>query len=379
MMNNKHLKAEKHKSRNSSFELLRIISMFLIVLHHYAIHGTLNVQSFQSSRVGTFMVNAFLQIGGKVGVVIFVLIGATFLCEKKFEFRRPIYLLLLSWIYSTLIFLVLEYMHEGVPKSFSITNLLLPIPIPSGYWFVGSYVLMLFMMPLLNLVLKSFGEYKIIYILIFFFLMWSVLASLLDIFPKLDYTADDTGEGYGTYFLFMYLIAGYLRIYGKKWMHNFKITFSMLIVVLAIDYFVISLLCNQNNWIKLQVLLNLQSPLVLFTSISIFFVFKSIKIRSSKFINYVATSMFAVYLIHDNSFLRPLIWAHVNANQYDGLSYLLHGFSSTLVIFLICTGIDIVGRLLYNKPLKIISKRLGDFGGLKVSTQHFFKENKRER
>ena len=65
------------KKRNSSIELLRILSMFLIVIHHYAVHGTLPCySSFNPSISASLRINLFLHVLGRLGVVIFVMIGA---------------------------------------------------------------------------------------------------------------------------------------------------------------------------------------------------------------------------------------------------------------------------------------------------------------
>lgn len=76
----------KRKDRNASIELLRIFSMFAIVIHHYAYHGTFNWTAYNPNVAGALKINIFLHFFGKLGVVIFVMIGAYFLCEKSLIF-----------------------------------------------------------------------------------------------------------------------------------------------------------------------------------------------------------------------------------------------------------------------------------------------------
>ena len=40
--------------RNSSFEILRILSMFAIVIHHFAVHGTLNPNFYNKNQEKEF-------------------------------------------------------------------------------------------------------------------------------------------------------------------------------------------------------------------------------------------------------------------------------------------------------------------------------------
>jgi uncharacterized membrane protein len=60
--------------RESNIELLRIVSMVLIIMHHFSVHGT-----FPFTPELTFN-KVFLQVfglGGKAGVVAFVMITGT--------------------------------------------------------------------------------------------------------------------------------------------------------------------------------------------------------------------------------------------------------------------------------------------------------------
>ena len=60
------------KTRNSYFELLRILSMALIVMHHYSVHGGFDFMSPFSLRL--YFVQC-LAMGGKLGVNVFVLVS----------------------------------------------------------------------------------------------------------------------------------------------------------------------------------------------------------------------------------------------------------------------------------------------------------------
>ncbi len=76
----------KKSSRNSGIELLRILSMFTIVIHHYAYHSTFKWWTYNIQYLSALKVNLFLHFFGKLVVDIFVIIGVYFLCEKKVNF-----------------------------------------------------------------------------------------------------------------------------------------------------------------------------------------------------------------------------------------------------------------------------------------------------
>ena len=66
-----------NKLRNSSFELLRITSMLLIVAHHFVVHGKFDLTASFSKNI--FFLQS-LSMFGKLGVNLFVLISGYFSC-----------------------------------------------------------------------------------------------------------------------------------------------------------------------------------------------------------------------------------------------------------------------------------------------------------
>ena len=116
-MKNKCIKSKKivKSKRNSAIEILRLFSMFLIVIHHYAVHGTYPLAVNSGGEIGSVdHAFLFLHFIGRVGVVLFVLIGAYFLCEKRFNFTRPVRLIGETYFYSWLIFLVIMHFMPGL-------------------------------------------------------------------------------------------------------------------------------------------------------------------------------------------------------------------------------------------------------------------------
>lgn len=72
-------KAIKKKNRDSNIELLRIIAMCLIIFHHMALNtGIVDGYSIN----GNMIFGIIGGIGGKIGVVIFLLITGYFSINK---------------------------------------------------------------------------------------------------------------------------------------------------------------------------------------------------------------------------------------------------------------------------------------------------------
>ena len=79
----KYMQSKKTMYRNSSIELLRIISMVMIMFHHFAYHGNFE-WNYNEITIPHLWYN-FILMGGKVGVNIFVLISGFFLIERVCE------------------------------------------------------------------------------------------------------------------------------------------------------------------------------------------------------------------------------------------------------------------------------------------------------
>lgn len=64
--------------RQSNFEILRIFAIIMIIFHHIAMHS-----NFSSSNITSYLYIVFIQMGGKIGVNIFVLISGYFLINTE--------------------------------------------------------------------------------------------------------------------------------------------------------------------------------------------------------------------------------------------------------------------------------------------------------
>ena len=351
--------------RQSNLELLRIFSMFCIVLHHYAYHGSIDwAINFNKNILPSEQVYLFLCCFGKAAVVSFVLIGAYFLSEKRFKFERIINLCSTTFVYSWIIYLVLLWKFPKLVVNIPMKFIWLPIPIPSNYWFVIAYVYMLLCMPFMNLLLRHLNRRQILILLLLMFLCWNILQFVINKKPDNDQWNFFNNNNY---FLFIYLIAGYIRKYKPRIFSTIWLSLIMLLVSVSCLLFLIWNVNKSNYGLIGSMMATLNNPFSLMIGVTLFGLFLNINIGSIGFINFISKSMFGVYLIHDNSFIRPFLWhVLVNSHAYVGNAwdYLEHGFVVCLSVFACCIVIDIIKRfsidLLVNKimirVIKIVSQ-----------------------
>ena len=152
-------------------------------------------------------------------------------------------------------------------------------------------------------------------------------------------------------FILDYIIGAYIRLYPIKKLKNNKLNIIalLLITILSLVLSVACMLLSKKLDIYILfkipgVLINsTTSPVQILIAIFIFHIFKNIKIKS-KLINYIASSVLGVYLIHDNAFVRNWIWKvflpNVNFLSLNTLLYILFIFAKVAIVFLVSVTID---------------------------------------
>ena len=73
--------------------------------------------------------------------------------------------------------------------------------------------------------------------------------------------------------------------------------------------------------------------------------------------------MFGVYLISEDSFIRPILWQHIaNSNCFanNWLSYLGNALIVSFLVFTVCIIIDFLIRKLFGKLFDIVSSFLAN-------------------
>lgn len=95
--------------RNSNIEILRIISMILIIMHHFSTHGMGDELTYSFNRY----VIAITNLGGKLGATLFVLVSGYYMCKSKITGRKLAKLFGEVFFYSSSIFLIFFLMNRG--------------------------------------------------------------------------------------------------------------------------------------------------------------------------------------------------------------------------------------------------------------------------
>ena len=165
---------------------------------------------------------------------------------------------------------------------------------------------------------------------------------------------------YVTWFGILFIIASYIRLYPKDWFSNTKITGILMAVSLVLSWGSVAMLATlsrmvgKNIGISYFFVSDSNKILAFATGVSAFLFFKNINIGHSKIINTIAASTFGVLLIHANSnTMRRWLWQDTfnNVGAYESGNAVIHAVVSVILIYAVCTVIDICRIKLLEAPL----------------------------
>lgn len=342
--------------RISNLELLRIIAMIFIVAHHWAGHGFEGVV-FSAQNMNNLPIYLFLVLG-KIGVDVFILISAYFMINSKFTFRKLLNLGGEVYFYSILFLVIFAvFLNPPFPiRLFDIGTSLLPIS-HSAYWFVTDYIVLMLLSPFLNKFIKGLSKKTFLRLLVLSIFLWSIYSTF-------------TGKSFGyselLWFVVLYFIGSFIRLHldigkisSKKLMAACLISFVLMYVgCYLLEYLNLTFNVTANRVYEFSFE---YSIFILIISISLFLIFLKQKPFYNRYINYIAGSVLGVYLIHDNLFVRQYLWKYILHNHqfYSSPNLVLFAILSIALIYLTCTGIDIIRRLTVEKLwMRIVDGKL---------------------
>ena len=344
--------AQKPK-RSAGIDIYKILCMFFVIWFHFSDHGSVQISANDAVTVN-WLVIAISRIFGGICNCTFVLCTGYFLCTKKFNVERILKLWLEVWFYSVLCGTIAFIIKiEPVSKK-SILAMLMPFTF-NQYWFFTDYVILILLSPVINMLIEKMDKKQHLCLVAFCFLINTY-------FPTLGIVHGVSKFNY--MFVFLYLLAAYLKKYGQElrvknslygWIGI--VCFILEIVsIFFIRFRNVRLGKNTEFWIYIWGMDRL--PCVL-TSVFFFIWFSNLKIKNNKFIGFFSSSLFAVYLLHIGRlwklFFRILF---NNENTYYNNLMVPQIIVCSLTIFFGAIFLDKIRIIFFEKPVLSILKRI---------------------
>ena len=340
----------KIKQRESNLELYRIIVMVLIVAHHYVVNsGLINVRGPIYSDVlsGKSLYLLLFGAWGKTGINCFVLITGYFMCKSQITLKKFAKLILEVMFYRIIIssiFWIASYTQftlEGFIK------MIIPVrTIDTG--FTGAYLVFFLFIPFLNILIKNMTEKQHILLLCLLSFTYILLGTVPFFSVRMNYVS---------WFMVLYFIASYIRLYPKKIFDNTKLWGWVTLLSLVIASASVVICAYISDRLKMSVaymfVQDSNTSLAVLLGITSFLFFKSLNMKHSWLINKISATCFGVLLIHANSdSMRKWLWQDVlkNVEMYNSSYLIVHSILSVLCVFIVCSAIDLLRMNFVEKP-----------------------------
>lgn len=345
------------KERQANLELLRILSMMMVIMMHLLNHGRILEQMLPGTP--SYYLVWSLEGLSFVSINCYVLISGYFLVDSSVSFMKLFKLEGQVWFYSIGLY-ALALMTRCV--TFEPSDFIYALfPAAScEYWFVTMYMGMYLLAPFVNKLLKSLTQKQCRLFVIVLFALFSLIPNLFFYSAWLNF-----GGGAGiVWFISVYCMGAYVKMYyspdGRTRRHFLRYLAAAMLVPLsrfAIEALLKTGLGKVSFFETLMwgfsVFFNYNSVLVTAASLLLFIAFLNLKIRPgriSKAITVLAAGAFGVYLAHDNPNIREPLWGKLSTASLPERWYLIPALLGIMVlVYLAGTLIDFIRRLIFER------------------------------
>ena len=327
--------------RQSNIELLRIICMIMVLCVHFtgATYGLPQKITLSDITNIPSMSKTLMECFSIIGVNCFVLISGYFGIKPSVKgitnFITSCIIYSVS-IYSIYTFIKPNlYNHTDILNSFAIFS-------HTDLWFIPAYFGLYILSPIINKGIQGISKRNFIYILI--------ALTFLNVYLGWFWQGKINPTGYNIMqMIYIYIIGRYLKIT----IHNnnqHKLLYIAGYLISFILLFASTFIC------KSKIAYAYNSPFVILSSIFFFLIFTTFRFKNH-YINYVASSAFAVYLIHKT----PPVWHDIReflintTNNADYISFTLFWTCYVLIIFMSCITIDKIKIRITSHLIEIIT------------------------
>ena len=338
------------RARKSNMELLRILAMFLVLLVHADFYslGAPSVQDCVDESTGSAL-KVFFEAVSIACVNIFVCLSGWFGIKPKVKSFCNFVFQCLFWLIGLYIVALCAgwttISAEGLKGCFALTKL---------NWFIKAYILLYILSPVLNAFVEHAPRKVFRDVLIGFFLFEFVYGWLF------SGSTQHIQSGYSTIsFIGLYLLARYVRIYQPRFSLKSKRTYAVSIISSAVCVtlaYITPPILGISTTLPGSLWISYVSPYCVALAIAAVVLFSKIELQS-RYVNWIAASSFAVFLLHTNpntveifrAFFRGL---YETTDYYTCWAYT---FCVLILLFAIAVVIDQLRIALW----ELLCKRIG--------------------
>lgn len=331
-------------------ELLRIVSMLMILTLHYFGNGgvlqTVNQDTISGHAV--WLIEAICY----VSVNCYMMLTGFYQWKARFRWSKLLSLYAVVIFYSLTIYIVLTA-FGFVP--FALRRLVYALfPIASRTnWYVTVYFALYLLTPLINYGIRGLDKRSCLSVVIITNILFSVVPTIFFFVDQFNVI-----NGYGVlWFLNVYIAAAYIGKYGvslKRLSERLIILLGLASILLLPAWkFIAPGILNRifGSAQYTDTLYRYNSVPVWLASFSLFLLFRRFSITNEKCaasINRIAKTTFGVFYIHTHFMLRDSVWVALGAQEhlYSWL-YIPRMALCVTLVFMVCGCIDALRERLF--------------------------------
>lgn len=325
------------KERLSNLELLRIVSIVLIIgMHSFTCVGDISSPSGETMSNLNHTILIFVNAVGNIGVTCFCLISGWF--GIKWNLFKFLQIVWLTTLYHMLVFMV------NSDFSFSAKEMIKIILGIFRYedWFICCYLILMLLAPYFNDLINGLNKRSYTKLIILLIIFLSIIPT---IFICNTTSVIPEGGKCLVYMVFLYFLGRYMRLY---WNFNppkkiLVLLFFFCTMVIASLNYIVELIGGKNYAFYARD----YSIFILISSISVFYIFKSFNIQS-KFVNNIAKSVLGIYLLNKLYIFLDHHVFHLKAYVFSNLLIIYLG-GQIVVTFVVTVVIDKMRVMLFDK------------------------------
>lgn len=332
------------KERNMGVELLRIISMLMVVVLHILGQGGVLSGVSAAPQTAGYAAAYLLESCCLLAVNSYALVSGYVGAEGHFRYARLFETQVRVLFYTVLI---TAGFCIAMPELFDFTlvkNALFPA-MTGQYWYYTAYFGLMLFMSALQCMIAHLSRVQFRNLIVSIILFFSILPALFvsDIFQ--------TAQGYSLWWLIaLYLVGAYIKIYGCPFLKK-PIPALTVYVLSVLAAWGIQMADAYGVGIPLPNMLVYTSPAMLLGSVALLVACSGLRFPNliKKAVSLCAPLSFSVYLLH----AHPLVWRHLLEGRFAafaddpayGMVFAVIGAAAA--IYVGCTLIDAVRAWLF--------------------------------
>lgn len=338
--------------RNIGIDLLRIISMCMIIMIHMNGYGK------ASEMIDAFSFKYFLSKGiiffTACSVNIYAMISG-FVSGSKTVHSGSVRKFLKLWFqvlfYSILLMLIFKTMYPTQIGRRQMLEAVFPTT-SMQYWYFTFYIPILFFAPYLNLMVSHMDIAAMRKLIALLFLIFSIIPWVF----QTDWVGLDGGFN-AFWLIIMYLFGAWLRKESditdsplakcrKSWLLFSLIGLILIQVLLRYALDKLGAVTGAGSGI-MHAFSSYTSPFIVLEACVMVIFFGSLKLAETKKIRWISelgVASFGVYLIHDNHFVREYMMMErlIGIGQLNPVAYMLAMLGCAVGIYMCCAAVELL-------------------------------------